>query len=1040
MKSTFTILAIAIIAVFGLNAQTVNISSKAVFYGESVTVNWSGFSGPVNVILKNGSEFIAYASANVAGSGQQTLRMTNQDIGTGYQLKVGTDYHVLVELRSNTNIKKESERFSVSIPEVTVQPLSLNYGEKATLRWKGFASNVNLIFMDNGQEIVYAAANVAGSGEQSITLTDEAINKSGYQLTTGDNYRIKVQLRSEPSKTFSSNIFSVQRTFNFNISPVGNLSVNETAGNGKVLLYCNAVWTAYCDQNWIRITSSKTGTGNGVLTYQYDENPNQSPRSAVITVTSGTTSRYLTVSQSGKIITIKVNPSVLQCESTGGNFSVDVQANTAWNATCNSNWVIIQSGNNGWNNGNINFVVNENSSPDSRNSTIELVAANFSKQIISVYQNGVVTIEKSVNFDKEGISSIMWPYANSTYYEKNGWHLSRGHGVATHFGSDFYAQDWTINDRNTDSTFFSPFTGIILFAGNRETEPKKGYGNQVTIQSIENPNFAFRVAHLDKIFVSAGQKVAAHQKIGKVGNSGYTEGPTGYHAHCVFYRNINDFYNSTKAIEILKNGGYLSLSGSANNHAAEYIFDATYEINAGGGNNNISSSDYGFDENGKFFLYNVVIESIQFEKVGVGFWNYSEKKYQESEMVLTDGKYEFASNDYYASVRDFVFILYTNEGNKYIPHLIYDRLEKKADALPNGLGGYSFHLSPTDLSSNPGEINKMIAAEKYGFTGEGLFFIHDSIISSLNASSVKIGYWNYSAQQWMEQPMNRDGDYWIFESFDSYFDYRDYILIAETNTGKVFLPEAIKHSIIESDLRSNGYGGWNFYTKASSDFKNSEPETNKIGPESYGFTTEGDFWISNAVVESILGVTKVEVGFWSYSQNSWVVEPMILGENNIYTFQSKDFQNDYRDYLFYLTTPDGKISVPAHIINRLVIITDVVANGTGGYNFRTLPKDKPVDTKSVMVYSIQTSNTEIRNPSQFRIYPNPASSVIHVEMQNEGTGSFDYEIYTSTGVMLLKSKLKGNIIELDAITNTGIYILKLYNSKGEIFVSKFMKQ
>ena len=287
MKNVNLLLTIGciLIGVLSSTAQSVSISTKALFYGESINVNWTGFSGPVNVVLKHGGDIIAYASTNVAGSGQQSIRMTNQDVGTGYQLKVGNDYHVLVELRSNTLLKKESERFSLSIPEVAVQPLGLNYGEKATLRWNGFASNVNLIFTDNGQDIVYAATDVGGSGQQSLTLTDEAINKPGYQLTTGTNYRIKVQLRSQPSKSFSSNSFAIQRTFSFNISPIGNLSVDDTAGAGQVLIYCNAAWTAYCDQSWIRINSSKTGTGNGLLTYQYDENPNLSTRSAIITVT-----------------------------------------------------------------------------------------------------------------------------------------------------------------------------------------------------------------------------------------------------------------------------------------------------------------------------------------------------------------------------------------------------------------------------------------------------------------------------------------------------------------------------------------------------------------------------------------------------------------------------------------------------------------------------------------------------------------------------------------------------------------------------------
>lgn len=1014
-------------------AQIVRISTKAVFYGESLTVNWSGFSGPVNVILKNGSEFIAYGSTNVAGNGQQSLKMTNQDIGTGYQLKVGTDYHVLVELRSNTTIKIESERFSVSIPEVSVQPLSLNYGEKATLRWNGFASNVNLIFTDNGQEIVYAAANVAGFGEQSITLTDEAINKSGYQLTTGTNYRIKVQLRSEPSKKVSSNSFSVQRTFNFNISPVGNLSVNETAGEGQVLIYCNGVWTAYCDQNWIRITSSKTGTGNGVLTYQLDENPNQSPRSAVITVTSGTTSRYLTVSQSGKIITLKVNPSVIQCKSTGGSFSVDVQANTAWTATCSSNWLIVESGNNGWNNGTIRFVVNENSSPDSRNTTIEIVAANFSKQIVSVYQNGLETIEKAVSFDieKEGISSILWPYAQGTFQSPENWRITQNEGApgSWHHSGDYYAQDWGY--RNCpDSSFYSPFSGVVLFSGY-----SSGYGNHVVIQSNENPEFAFRVAHLHEINVSAGQIVKAKQKLGKVGSSGNS---TGFHAHCVLYKNItNDFSVGKSGVDRLKEGNSLGIDqvNSANDFAAKFVFDATYENTVGGGGSLISSADYGFDENGKFFLSYSVIVSYQFEKVGVGFWNYSEKNYQESEMVLKNGKYEFESFDNYAGVRDFVFILYTSEGKKYLPHLIYDRLDKKNDAVPNGLGGYCFHLYPTNQQTNPGEIKNLFASYMYGFTGDGKFFVHDSIVRSFNAKLLRVGYWNYTAQQWMVQLMYREGDFWVFESFDSFYDFRDFIFIAETNSGaKVFLPEAVKQSIIESDLRSNGYGGWNFYTKAR-DFENSEPATNKIGAESYGFTVEGEFWLSNAVVENIFGVTKVELGFWSYSQNRWMVVEMIPGENNVYTFKSDDFHSDYRDYIFYLTTPDGKITIPAHVINRLVNINDVLANGSGGYNFHTSAKAKTVDTKSAMVKNFSTVIAEVYE-HRIKIYPNPATDKLFIELNNNIKFS-SFEIVDLNGKVTLKNELQGNLIPVTNLPS-GIYFLRLINN-SESYKFKFIK-
>jgi murein DD-endopeptidase MepM/ murein hydrolase activator NlpD len=1032
MKTKFYLIAILIVAMAtqNLSGQTVQISTKAIFYGESLTVNWSGFSGPVNVTLKNGNEFIAYAATNVAGSGKQTLRMTNEDIGTGYQLQPGTEYYVLVELRSNTSIKKQSEKFSVSIPEVRVEPSQLEYGEKATLTWNGFASNINLIFTKNGEKIADANIDQPGSsGQQELVMTDEAVGKTGYQLTTGNDYRIKVQLRSEPSKSFYSNAFSVHRTFDFNISPITN-SVKETAGNGQVMIYCNDTWSAYCNQSWIYLTSDKTGTGNGVLTYQFDENPNTSPRSAVITVTSDTTSRYLNITQSGKAITLNVNPSIVHSESNGGSFSVDVQANASWTASCTSNWINIQSGNNGFTDGFIQFLINENTSPDSRTAHIEVTAGNYLKQTIAVYQNGEEAIEKAVGFDNDEISNIMWPFAQGSYAAKNNWVITQGAGAtgSYHHLSDYYAQDWS-RGNCPDSTFFSPFSGIILYTGY-----DSGYGNHVVIQSTEDPEFAFRVAHLHEINVSAGQNVEAKQKLGKIGTTGYS---TGFHAHCVLYKNISaEFSPGVSGIERLKSGKSLGVdqSGAANRFATDFVFDATYENKIGGGGTPVDASDYGFDVNGKFFLAQNAIESFQYEKVSVGFWNYSEKKYQESEMILNGENYEFHSNDSYNGARDFVFILYTNNGKKYLPHLIYNRLVKKEDAVENDSGGYNFHLFPTIHSTDPKEIKDFISAELYGFTGEGVFFIHDSIINLLGAMSVKVGFWNYTNQLWMEKPMSKEDDFWEFESFDSYYDYRDYLFIAETENGTTYLPLEIKDHVAKTNIRSNGYDGWNFYTKAKDSLTNQS--TVKIGQESYGFTIEGEFWLSNSIVENIFGVTQVELGFWSYSENRWMIETMEPHEN-LYLFHSNDYYDNYRDYLFYVTTPEGILTIPAFIINQLDVVADAKSNGTGGYNFYTLPQDKPIDTKSVMITnSIPTATIENTKP-KIRIYPNPVQDKLHIESNGNQFSAF--EIMNIMGKVIVQNELNENIISLDGLSS-GIYILRLKSSNGSISNTKFIKK
>ena len=82
-----------------------------------------------------------------------------------------------------------------------------------------------------------------------------------------------------------------------------------------------------------------------------------------------------------------------------------------------------------------------------------------------------------------------------------------------HYGIDLVSLDGDLN-------IYAPSDGVVTFAGWANKA-----GNMVIIRSKE---YEFEFMHLEKIFVTPGQKVKRDQKIGIMGTTGYS---TGVHLH-----------------------------------------------------------------------------------------------------------------------------------------------------------------------------------------------------------------------------------------------------------------------------------------------------------------------------------------------------------------------------------------------------------------------------------------------------------------------------------------------------------------------------
>lgn len=145
------------------------------------------------------------------------------------------------------------------------------------------------------------------------------------------------------------------------------------------------------------------------------------------------------------------------------------------------------------------------------------------------------------------VSVLYWPFGSGKYVDSKGWgSYGYGYGQITHFGSDYYAMDWSNRLVPTcDSPFYAPLNGeVILVNGSCQTHctPSAAlcgaYGNQIIIRSTDNPAYFFRVAHLATVNVHQGKMVKAGDLIGTIGSTGNSTGP---HAHVALYRNTDIF-------------------------------------------------------------------------------------------------------------------------------------------------------------------------------------------------------------------------------------------------------------------------------------------------------------------------------------------------------------------------------------------------------------------------------------------------------------------------------------------------------------------
>ena len=165
-----------------------------------------------------------------------------------------------------------------------------------------------------------------------------------------------------------------------------NQSVPAPAGTTLFTVTSTGSWTATIDQSWCTITTS--GTGNGTLTANYQENTGMAVRIATITVSAtGLPSQVVTVTQAAASPTLSIVPSNQNVTAPAGSTNFTITTNSSWNATCGDPWCTVTPS--GVGNGTITATYLENTAVGSRVASITVSVPGLVPQTITVTQAGL---------------------------------------------------------------------------------------------------------------------------------------------------------------------------------------------------------------------------------------------------------------------------------------------------------------------------------------------------------------------------------------------------------------------------------------------------------------------------------------------------------------------------------------------------------------------------------------------------------------------------------------------------------------------------
>jgi len=348
----------------GVAILTVDPSNRDVGYAAGQTT----FDVNSNISWTVSESVDWLSSSPISGSGDGTLTVTFDENTTTSQ-RIGT-----ISVSGDGITRNVTVTQAGAAANLTVVPPNREVGDEAGLTSFDVSSN---IFWTASESVGWLSVSpTSGSGDGTFTVT--------YDENSSTSERVGTISVSGSGITRSVTVTQAGAAANLTVDP-SNRDVSNAVGQTTFSVISNISWTVNESVGWLSV-SPTSGSGDGILTVDYDANPSTGQRVGTISVSGNGFTREVTVTQLGTEASLTVEPSSRDVGYALGQTTFEVTSNISWTVSESVGWLSVSpiSGSGG---GTLTVTYDENTSTSERVGTISVSGSGITRNV-TVTQSG----------------------------------------------------------------------------------------------------------------------------------------------------------------------------------------------------------------------------------------------------------------------------------------------------------------------------------------------------------------------------------------------------------------------------------------------------------------------------------------------------------------------------------------------------------------------------------------------------------------------------------------------------------------------------
>ena len=334
-------------------------------------------------VSNNSGSIILTINSNISWSVSDTSSwlIENPINGTG-------NGKVTVNVEQNLSINQRSGTITVSggditrtititqlasAPFLTVSPSDTSVSNNSGNIILTVNSNISWNVSDTSSWLSENPANGKGNGTITVKVDQNlaASQRIGEIIVTGGEIKRTINITQLASAPFLT------------VNP-SDTSVSNNSGSITLTITSNISWNVSDTSLWLA-ENPINGTGNGSVKVTIDQNLTSSQRTGIITVTGGSITRAITITQSAAPYLLTVNPLNKLVPDTSGSTSFSITSNTNWRTSDDATWLTV-SPDSGTNNGILTAIYTRNQETIQRSGKITVSGGDITR-IITITQS-----------------------------------------------------------------------------------------------------------------------------------------------------------------------------------------------------------------------------------------------------------------------------------------------------------------------------------------------------------------------------------------------------------------------------------------------------------------------------------------------------------------------------------------------------------------------------------------------------------------------------------------------------------------------------